>query len=113
MASSVRTDSWSTISPSSDFYYRPSGEIVTPHFRIVNLLPGQPEDPIYCRVQEVSLHDRSARFVALSYCWNSKVAEEVIWCDSRPLKITQNLFAALRNARATNSIVNLWIDQLC
>jgi hypothetical protein len=29
------------------------------------------------------------------------------------MKITPNLFAALRNARATSSAMNLWIDQLC
>jgi hypothetical protein len=51
--------------------------------------------------------------MALSYCWNNGSAEDTIYCDDRPMKITPNLFAALRNARATSSAMNLWIDQLC
>lgn len=108
-----RTSSWSTVSPTSDFYYRPSGEILSGSFRIVKVLPGRYEDPLECRLEEVSLKDVAIPFVALSYCWNSASADEEIFCDGRRLKITQNLFAALRNARATNNPVNLWIDQLC
>ena len=109
----TRSDSWSTLSPTSDFYYRPSGEIVSGIYRIVSVLPGRYDDPIQCRLREVPLKDTTARFLALSYCWNSSQAEEVIWCDGRPMKITANLYGALRNARATNSAVDMWIDQIC
>ncbi|KAF7189464.1 Heterokaryon incompatibility protein 6, OR allele [Pseudocercospora fuligena] len=109
----TRADSWSKLSPSSDFYYRPSAEILAGGFRIASVLPGRQGDPIQCRIQEVSLKDTGVRFIALSYCWNSTTAEEIIWVDGRPLKVTSNLYAALRNARATTTVVNLWIDQIC
>ncbi|KXT15363.1 hypothetical protein AC579_2202 [Pseudocercospora musae] len=107
----TRADSWSNLSPSSGFYYRPSAEILAGGYRIASVLPGRQGDSIQCRIQEVSLKDTSVRFIALPYCWNSTTAEEVIWVDGRPLKVTFNLYAALRNARATTTVVNLWIDQ--
>ncbi|KAF2162815.1 hypothetical protein M409DRAFT_68812 [Zasmidium cellare ATCC 36951] len=109
----ARSQSWSSLSPTADFYYRLSGEIISGSFRIVTLLPGRPDDPIQCRLHEVSLKDCPTRFIALSYCWNTSKAPETIWCDGRSLQITANLFAALRNARAASAEVNLWIDQIC
>lgn len=112
MASSiqnVRSSSWSEISPSADFYYRPSAEIVGGSFRIANILPGKYDDDIHCRIQDVSLKDNSVPFIALSYCWNTLKDHETIWVHGVATKVTANLYAALRNARATNSVVNLWI----
>lgn len=78
-------------------------------FRIATVFPGRYEDRIHCRIREVSLRDPS-EFVALSYCWNSRFnAEEAIRCNGRPLTITANLDAALRNARGTSNPVDLWI----
>jgi hypothetical protein len=106
------SSSWSHLSPygSSD---RPADEISkTGSFRIVSLLPGEYEDPtIECRLQEVSLSDTSVKYVALSYCWGSRNADVRIWCNSRPVKVTANLYAALRNARARASPVSLWIGK--
>ncbi|EME84545.1 uncharacterized protein MYCFIDRAFT_124699, partial [Pseudocercospora fijiensis CIRAD86] len=81
--------------------------------RIASVLPGRQDEPIQCQIQQVSMKDTSVRFIALSYCWNTTSAEEIIWVDGRPLKVTPNLYAALRNARATTTRVNLWIDQIC
>lgn len=109
-----RSSSWSELSPSSDFYYRPAGEITSGSFRIATILPGQYEEPVRCSIRDVSLKDTSVRFLALSYCWNSTAREEVIFCDGRPLKITGNLHAALKYARASSSTVDLWIgEQVC
>lgn len=114
MASSAasRSFSWSTLS--TDFYYRPQAEISNVGtYRIVTVHPAEYHDPIRCSLSEVSLKDTSVKFIALSYCWNSSAAEQTIWCDGRPLKVTANLFAALRNARPRNVDVRLWIDQVC
>lgn len=75
--------------------------------------PGEVHDPIRSSLAEVSLRNKSVGFFALSYCWNSSAAEKTIWCDGRSLKVTANLFAALRNARSRTSDVRLWIDQVC
>lgn len=111
-ASTNRSFSWSSLS--TDFYYRPAAEINNVGtYRVVTVHPAEYYDPITCSLFEVSLKDTTVKFIALSYCWNSSAAEETIWCDGRPLKITANLFAALRNARPRNSVVRLWIDQVC
>lgn len=108
-----RSSSWNTVSPSADFRYNPAGEILSGSYRICRVLPGRFEDPVRCSLQEVAVRDAGVPFFALSYCWESQAAADVVWLDDRPVKITRNLFAALRNARATGSIVDLWIDQLC
>lgn len=80
---------------------------------MANVLPGQYYDTIQCRLQEVSLKDNSARFLALSYCWNTSKTEETVTVDGQPVRITTNLHAALRNARAPSTAVSLWVDQIC
>lgn len=111
-SSAVRSFSWSTLS--TDFYYRPQAEITNfGSYRIVTVHPAEYHEPIRCSLSEISLKDASSKFLALSYCWNSSAAEQTIWCDGLPLKVTANLFAALRNARPRNSDVRLWIDQVC
>ncbi|KJY02566.1 heterokaryon incompatibility protein [Zymoseptoria brevis] len=108
------SSSWSTAS-ASNVQHRSSNNIASADsYRIINLLPGEYEDPIIeCRLQEVSLKDDSVEFVALSYCPGGPDADVRIWCDGRPLSITADLFAVLRNARARQSTVSLWVDQLC
>lgn len=110
-SSAIRSFSWSTLS--TDFYYRPQAEINFGTYRIVTVHPGEHHDSIRCSLSEVSLKETSVKFIALSYCWNSSAAQQTIWCDGQPLNITANLFAALRNARPTNSEIRLWIDQVC
>lgn len=107
----ARSSSWSELSPSSDFYYRPAAEITTGYFRIATILPGQHEEPVECRIRDVSLKDAHAPFFALSYCWNSSQFEDIIWCDGRPHKVTSNLYAALKYARASATTVDLWIGE--
>lgn len=45
------------------------------------------------------IHDIFTHYTALSYVWGSADKVETIWIDGLPLKITGNLFSALRDLR--------------
>lgn len=54
-----------------------------------------------------------SHYTALSYVWGPPQKVETIWIDERPLKITANLFSALRDLRDDTRPFFLWADGIC
>jgi hypothetical protein len=82
--------------------------------RILELLPGGPDEPLTCRVLEIRKSE-DVSFEALSYTWGAPIFSRIIRdVDSGSvLRITENLFDALQALRLPNATRRLWIDAVC
>ncbi len=100
----------------SDNIYKPL-ENPDQEIRIVNLLPGEYDDPIVCML-EVRPLDYEIPYDALSYTWDDALQNESIILlhnrTGKEHKITKNLEIALRHIRDTQAPgpIYLWIDSL-
>ena len=83
------------------------------HYRLVNILPGRPSDPIVCATKVISLTEAVSVYSALSYCWGSQDRTRPIICDNASFRVTANLESALKRLRATDIARDFWIDQIC
>ncbi|KAK4986681.1 hypothetical protein LTR50_005126 [Elasticomyces elasticus] len=101
-------------------------------FRVLNLHAGEPTDAVHCTLHVCAIHysgpfppsqdsryalsvkdARILRYSALSYAWGSTVCGKNILCNGHVVKITNNLYNALRYFRRSDRTLSLWIDQLC
>lgn len=89
------------------------------HIRIMEVLPGQGDDPIVCLMHEASL-DENPSYEALSYVWGDPTATvaTVYIIDSpqeKPyfLQITRTLHCALTRLRHPEQARPLWVDAIC
>lgn len=81
--------------------------------RLVTILPGAPEDPVACELENVSL-DSASEYDGLSYAWGDPSDTSDILLNGRPYPVTKNLFAALVSIRSYHlSGRRFWIDALC
>lgn len=82
--------------------------------RILELLPGDQDDPLHCEILQCRLSDRPW-FEALSYCWGPLENCEAIRWRGLEIRghITRNLTAALRALRLRKSSRYLWVDAVC
>jgi hypothetical protein len=82
--------------------------------RIVELLPGAPNDPITLRL---SIHEleHAPDYEALSYVWGDANNRTPIQCNGKTLRVTANLAAALRRIRYPdpNRSRFIWVDAIC
>ena len=72
--------------------------------RLLQLHPGNPEDPIKCTHQPVqvsALDDQD--FETVSYCWGNTKEASTILVDNAPLIITTSAENALRRFRNTQA----------
>lgn len=90
-------------------------------FRVVHIAPGHWREPIKGRLSYHSYGMFNSRDVsivppcaykALSYAWGSCSVKEVIYLENMPVKVTMNLFCALKYLRRADQSVSLWIDAL-
>jgi hypothetical protein len=85
--------------------------------RLLELYPGKDEAPITCRMHRYYLFplDRSylREFEALSYTWGDPEQTHRIVCDGKEMRVTENLYAALRSLRYPNHSRLLWVDAIC
>lgn len=81
-------------------------------FRLVELLPGKPGDPIRCRLHEVATGTRTA-YEAMSYCWGNPQDKTAIECNGKRLGIPSTLAAALGGLRQRDRPRHLWADAIC
>lgn len=102
----------------SPYHTRLHGENV---FRVVHIAPGKWRDPIKCNLSHHSHDTLNSRifftvppctYRALSYAWGSSRVKEVIYLEDVPVKVTLNLFCALRHLRRADQSISLWIDAL-
>lgn len=76
------------------------------------LLPGKPGDPIRCELELMPLDDVRP-YEAVSYVWGRTTDRVVILCHGKKLKITRNLFEALKRFRRRRKTRILWADAVC
>jgi hypothetical protein len=82
------------------------------HIRIIELLPGAPEDVIRCNLS-VELRHAQNPYDALSYVWGGGKDDEII-CGQGSMRVTTNLANGLRAIRAKNPnrSIRLWADAI-
>ncbi|KAJ2907377.1 hypothetical protein MKZ38_003234 [Zalerion maritima] len=84
--------------------------------RVMELLPGQPGDPIKCQLHATNLREAACRYSALSYPWDGDTPDLTnaqIMCNSRHVAVKGNLYMALVRLRRQAVPVILWVDALC
>jgi Heterokaryon incompatibility protein (HET) len=92
---------------------------------VIELEPGEASTPLICRLhvsdiivfEGVAIHHLQKRieYDALSYCWGTGPADNVIQCNAHEVRINSNLAAALRSFRPSSSQPPcfLWVDAIC
>ncbi|KAF4946945.1 hypothetical protein FSARC_14077 [Fusarium sarcochroum] len=81
-------------------------------FRVLEILAGQLEDPVKCRLKQVAIRN-DVQFEALSYCWGTSKAKNSVECNGKNFRITENLLGALRALRYADKARSVWIDAMC
>ncbi|KAJ4858106.1 heterokaryon incompatibility protein (HET) domain-containing protein [Trichoderma breve] len=99
--------------------------------RLLHLLPtcnSQPDGSLSCRLVETKIVDRSLDTSALSYTWGLPIFSHSLkildnnddngiltsqLSSSREIRITENLYAALRCLRKQTETLVLWVDAVC
>ena len=95
------------------FDYKPI-DLQGPSFRLVRLVKGNDVD-IHCELFEAWLHPSECvlPYEALSYTWGGTERAESILVHGKELRVTQNLYLALRHLRFEHVDRILWIDAIC
>ena len=88
--------------------FQKDGEI-----RIVRVLAGWPGQPLECRLVPVLIQGNTVAYEALSYVWGDSKQDHSMLCDGRSIGITKALHRVLHHLRKTDTIRDLWVDQLC
>ncbi|KAI0550535.1 heterokaryon incompatibility protein-domain-containing protein [Xylaria curta] len=81
-------------------------------FRVAELLPGKPGDPISCLLHEVEWSN-IPQYEALSYAWGDPDDRLTIIIHDKRLEITKSLHVALTHLRYEDKARLLWADALC
>ncbi|KAF2195633.1 hypothetical protein K469DRAFT_699217 [Zopfia rhizophila CBS 207.26] len=83
--------------------------------RLIDLQPGEWSDHIECELRETSIEAARNRYVTISYTWgNIEITQQVfIWCNSRQVPISKNLYTILRRLRRPDYSILVWADALC
>jgi hypothetical protein len=90
--------------------------------RILELLPGDPGEPVAVKLQLAELSGNTAvrpntkrqiAYEAVSYCWGKADSFYVVSCDGISFPVRKNLYMGLQRLRAQNEPRTLWIDALC
>ncbi|KAF2875855.1 heterokaryon incompatibility protein-domain-containing protein [Massariosphaeria phaeospora] len=80
--------------------------------RVLELYPGQDEEPINCSLTTVKRID-APPYEALSYAWGDHTDRKEIRCDGKQLTITRSLYDALWRIRDVAKVKLLWADAIC
>ncbi|EON64004.1 hypothetical protein W97_03234 [Coniosporium apollinis CBS 100218] len=80
--------------------------------RLIELLPGAPDDPIITRLSIQEL-EHAQDYEAISYVWGDPQNRVPIECNGRTLDITVNLDAAFRRIRYQDRSRLVWADAIC
>jgi hypothetical protein len=82
--------------------------------RLVKILSGDWDEEIVCDIFETSLGTITP-YKALSYAWrlDQNEPDATISCNGVDVKISANLFDALRQLRNVHVPVIIWVDFLC
>ena len=80
-------------------------------FRVVELLPGEEDDPIFCLLHVVDWSN-PREYEALSYAWGDPNARVTVTCHGERLEVTKNLRDGLSHIRYPDRSRFLWVDAL-
>jgi Heterokaryon incompatibility protein (HET) len=100
-----------------EYEYKPLEE--PDSIRLIDLQPSSdPTSAIWCSLVHITLSSEELRdvfshYTTLSYVWGCPDKVETIWIDDALLKITANLFLALRDLRHEKNSFLLWADGIC
>lgn len=79
--------------------------------RIAVVHSGKWNDPISCRLDHIRVNPVPERsYIALSYVWGSRTADETIRLNGKDHSIGVNLACAIRHLRDEERDVVIWID---
>jgi hypothetical protein len=98
------------------YTYKPLNSISGRHVRLIELLPGDDDEPIESRLHHVNLDDNPV-YEAISYTWadeyeDSSLARTIL-CSRPALRITASCEMALRRVRLLDTIRIVWVDSIC
>ncbi|KAH7120900.1 heterokaryon incompatibility protein-domain-containing protein [Dendryphion nanum] len=93
------------------FYYEPI-PYDSKTIRLLTLYPGSPKEDIACHLEVVSL-DSNPQYETLSYAWGCQELVKPIYLNNQPVRITENLHAALQHLRLQDDCLCLWVDAIC
>jgi Heterokaryon incompatibility protein (HET) len=82
------------------------------HIRLLQILPGSPQDDVRCFMYPVAL-ENCPEYEALSYCWGDTIDLTPIQVNEHLLDITQSLRSALFHLRKLDEPRTLWVDAIC
>jgi hypothetical protein len=80
--------------------------------RLLILRPIAASGRVSCNIVHRRLSERP-HFDALSYCWGSSGKTEVIFCESKMIRVTLSLFSALRSLAFDHGERCIWADAIC
>ena len=117
MAKNVKTQKTlknNTLATQEWYEYEPLPDEGT-SIRLLELLPGNPQDIISLEIFTVSLNKirRRPEYEALSYEWGEKTGTIPIQCNGNRLLVTPNLRSILEELRSPNESRVLWADAVC
>jgi hypothetical protein len=82
--------------------------------RLVEIQPNSNNlSQLECKIMTKNLSNLNFSYQCLSYVWGTPDQNKSILCNNRTLKVTDNLFVALKNLRQNKATFPIWIDQLC
>ncbi len=90
-----------------------SEAVVDNFIRVLELEPGNEEDPLICNLRIVSLSDAADTYEAISYVWGDPNDLKSISCNSIQHHIPASLELALKFIRHTAGRRALWADSIC
>ena len=112
-------------SPDWNYKYEPLPSARS--FRLLNIQPGEDNEPLVCELGTLELPSnhfdcnslfpqliRSCpSFQAISYVWGDSPATHNIWCDGRLVQIREYLKDALCQLRRPDEHILVWVDAIC
>ncbi|KAI1279465.1 heterokaryon incompatibility protein-domain-containing protein [Xylaria sp. FL0933] len=112
LASAILDTSLPKVEKETYYRHEPLGDSKA-MIRLIKLLPSKdPLSPVSCEIMHTSLSNAPV-YDALSYTWGGQAAECVIYCESKRLLITNNLFLAIARLRLPDDDRYIWADAVC
>lgn len=107
---SLRSGDSINVTVKANYHYRALQTSTS--FRILSLLPGEPDDEICIKLHNADW-DKLPSYEAISYAWGNPNAKVQIRCDDSFLEVTPNLLDGLRQMRYRQASRYLWADAIC
>ena len=81
--------------------------------RLINLLPGAPNDPLKCELLVIDLESDHVQYPAISYVWGDPSDKKPIQCMNEIIMIPASLHSFLKVHRNSEKPWICWADAIC